>query len=168
MADSKRTPKGLALIWILLLIALALIVIWLVFRAWGAEDFTKQSVSSVEVTGPPTMTPGTPTTFQVKLTLGGPIHPRNAFRVNVAIYEYDIADVRLIRSIPIRFPGGATTGTATFTLTCEDHGAERWIVGADGHNTYDDVWEVFGSVPDQQTAYYDYGSNHNVSCPKGG
>jgi hypothetical protein len=125
----------------------------------------KQVPTSLLVTGPATITPGASATFTLTVTYANPISATNNFIVRAAIFEDDIGDVRLDRSVQVRFPANATSGSATFTLTCVDDGQGNLLIrGDDGSNTYDPVWEIFAWIPDQDTSQEEEGPNANVSC----
>ena len=135
--------------------------------AWYTQSIpNRQAPTSIVVSGPSPIAPDAPTTYRVTITYPSPLHATAGFVVIVEIYEDDFGDVLLDRVVRVRIPGGATSGSANFTLTCRDPNSDQQYIiqGDNGSNTYDDVWEVFGYVPDQVTSESDEGGNHNIIC----
>ncbi len=126
----------------------------------------RQAPSSIVVTGPSPIAPNAATTYTLTITYPNPLHATANFTVKAEIYEDDWGDVLLDRVVRVSIPAGATSGSATFTLTCLDPNMDQQYViqGDNGSNTYDDVWEIFGYVPDQVTSESDEGPNLNVIC----
>jgi len=126
----------------------------------------KQAPTSIVVTGPSPIRPNVPNTYTVTVTYPNPLHATANFTVVAEIWEDDIGDVLLDRVVRVPIAAGATSGSQTFVLTCldPDMNQEYTINGDNGFNSYDDVWEVFGYVPDQGTSETDEGPNLNVIC----
>lgn len=134
-----------------------------------------QTPTTVKVTGPATLAVGQAATFTVTVTYPEPILDNlptgqtslvQGAVVRVEIYEDDIGDVLLDRSVNVTIPRGEKSGDATFILTCEDDTDKGRIIRGDNEfNTYDQEWEVFGYVPTQRNSSSKEGDNYKCSCP---
>lgn len=124
----------------------------------------KQDPSLVFVTGPSVASPDT-YTFRVRVTYDNPISTAQGFVVRLDVFEDDYGDVLLDRNVVLSFPAGASSATKSFRLSCVDDGnGNLSIVGQDGQNTHDDVWEVFAVVREQSTSEHEEGPNHEFRC----
>ncbi|MDJ0918450.1 MAG: prepilin-type N-terminal cleavage/methylation domain-containing protein [Woeseiaceae bacterium] len=174
----KRKQSGLTLVEIIVILVLIAIMLAISegLKSWWNKKpppwYTiitpvKQEPTSIVITnGPQTINPGVAATYTVTVTYPAPINATNGFGVIVSIWEDDLGDVLLDRRVRISVPAGATSGSATFTLTCLDPNGDGsyTINGDNGSNTLDDTWEIFAYVPDQTTSESKEGPNYNVSC----
>jgi hypothetical protein len=127
----------------------------------------KQDPSAVTIkAGPKSLTPGQTGTYTVQVDVDRALNAMASYTITVEIWEDDyFGDKQLDRLVKVPIPAGATSGTATFSLSCNDDGAgDRSLAGATAAQTFDDPWHVYGYVPDQFASEPENGSNYEVRC----
>lgn len=173
----RRREAGFTLIEVLLIIVIILLLLANVGScvylntsppSWYT-DLTpnKQEPSAVTITaGLQSLTPGQTGTYTVQVNFDEALNAKASYFVTVEIWEDDyFGDKQLDRLVKVPIPAGATSGTATFSLSCNDDGAGNLsLAGATAAQTFDDPWHVYGYVPDQFASEAESGSNYELRC----
>ena len=149
----KRQSGG-ALVGLLL----ALLIVFAVWKTLPLLTATSaptanQAPSALSIDGPTRIRVGGTATFFVTLRYSGPVDAGSGHKALVEISTDPYGDAVLDREARVILRDGATSGTGSFALSCEDLGnGDFSLNGDDGNSRSDGTWQLYGRVLGQSAA----------------